>query len=108
MPLFAVNVTVVPPLETPLVTPVPLICSMGGGEAEPVQLIACQVNPVLVPVSTIFTVVPNRLGEAGKVMSPELADVGVDVAFTAIFQVVEEGTAVVKARVPAFTVVAPE
>ena len=108
MPLVRVNVTVVPALATPLVTVVPLISSVGGNKTSPVQVTACQVNPVLVPVSTIFTVLPVIPGDAGKVISPEAADVGVEVAVTAISQVADEGTAVVKARVPALTVVIPE
>jgi hypothetical protein len=59
MPLVAVNVTVVPALATPLVTVVPLIFSVGENKTSPVQLTACQVNPVLVPVSTILTVLPD-------------------------------------------------
>jgi hypothetical protein len=85
-----------------------LIFSVGAINTNPVQLTACQVNPVLVPVSTIFTVLPVIPGDAGNVISPEAADVGVVVAFTAIFQVADEGTAVVKASVPALTVVIPE
>ena len=108
MPLVAVNVTVVPALATPLVTVVPLSFSVGAMKTSPVQLTACQVNPVLVPVSTMFTVLPVIPGEAGKVINPEPADVGVEVAVTAIFQVADDGTAVVKARVPALTVVMPE
>ena len=108
MPLEAVNVTVVPPLATPLVTVTPLSFSVGPVETSPVQLTACQVNPVLVPVSTIFTVLPVTPGDAGNVINPEAADVGVAVALTAISQVADDGTAVVKARVPALTVVAPE
>ena len=108
MPLVAVNVTVVPALGTPLVTVVPLIFSVGENKTSPVQLTACQVNPVLAPVSMIFTVLPVIPGDAGSVINPEAADVGVEVALTAIFQVVEDGTAVVKARVPASTVVLPE
>jgi len=109
MPLVAVNVTVVPALATPLVTVVPLIFSVGPMKnAVPVQLAACQVNPVLVPVSTILTVLPDRLGDAGKVINPEAADVGAELALTAISQVADEGTAVVKASVPALTVVMPE
>ena len=105
---MAVNVTVVPPLGTPLVTVVPLIFSVGEIKAIPVQLTACQVNPVLVPVSTIFTVLPDRLGDAGNVINPEAADVGAELALRAIFQVADDGTAVVKARAPALTVVIPE
>ena len=85
MPLVAVKVTVVPALATPLVTVVPLIFSVGAGpKTVPVQLTACQMNPVLVPVSTILTVLPDIVGDAGKVIKPEAADVGVAVAFTAI------------------------
>ena len=106
---MAVNVTVVPALATPLVTVVPLIFNVGGGpEAVPVQLTACQVKPVLVPASTILTVLPVIAGDAGNVINPEAADVGVDVAVTAIFQVADDGTAVVKASLPASTVVRPE
>ena len=108
MPLVAVNVTVVPALGIPLVTVVPLIFSVGAKRTSPVQLTACQVNPVLVPVSTILTVLPNILGDAGNVINPEAADVGVEVALTAIFQVADDGTAVVKASVPALAVVMPE
>ena len=105
---MAVNVTVVPALAIPLVTVVPLICSVGGNKTNPVQLTACQVKPVLVPVSTILTVLPVIPGDDGKVINPEAADVGAELALRAIFQVVDEGTAVVKARVPALTVVMPE
>ena len=108
MPLVAVNVTVVPALATPLVTVVPLIFSVGEIMTSPVQLTACQVNPVLVPASTILTVLPDRLGDAGNVINPDPADVGADVALTAIFHVADDGTAVVKASVPALTVVIPE
>ena len=108
MPLVAVNVTVVPALGTPLVTVVPLIFSVGANKTNPVQLTACQVKPVLVPVSTIFTVLPVIPGDAGNVINPDAADVGVEVAFTAIFQVADDGTAEVKASVPPLTVVIPE
>ena len=108
MPLVAVNVIVVPALATPLVTVVPLICSVGVKEAVPVQLTACQVNPVVVPVRMILMVLPDIPGAAGNVTDPEAADVGAEVAVTAIFQVADEGTAVVKASMPAFTVVMPE
>ena len=109
MPLVVVNVTVVPALATPLVTVVPLIFSVGAPKKDvPVQLTACQVNPVLVPVSTILTVLPDILGDDGTVINPEPADVGVEVALTAIFHVADDGTAVVKARAPALTVVNPE
>ena len=77
MPLAAVKVTVVPALGTPLVTVVPLIFSVGPmKKAVPVQLTACHVNPVLAPVSTILTVLPEILGDAGSVINPEAADVG--------------------------------
>jgi hypothetical protein len=108
MPLVAVNVTVVPALGIPLVTVVPLIFSVGAKRTSPVQLTACQVNPVLVPVSTILTVLPVIPGDAGNVINPEAADVGVELALRAIFQVADDGTAVVKATVPALTVVMPE
>ena len=109
IPLVVVNVTVVPPLATPLVTVVPLSFSVGLPKKDvPVQLTACQVNPVLVPVSTILTVLPVIVGDAGKVINPEAADVGVEVALTAISQVADDGTAVVKASVPALAVVRPE
>src|SRR5450631_2466555 len=108
IPLPAVNVTVVPPLGTPLVTVAPLIFRVGVPVAVPVQLAACQVNPVLAPVSTIFTVFPNIPGDADNVISPDAADVGADVAFRAIFQAADDGTAVVKASVPALAVVVPE
>ena len=109
MPLVAVKVTVVPALATPLVTVVPLIFSVGAGpKTVPVQLTACQMNPVLVPVSTILMVLPDIVGDAGNVIKPEAADVGVAVALSAIFQVVDDGTAVVKASLPALTVVMPE
>ena len=107
MPVVAVKVTVVPALATPLVTVVPLIFSVGPIRSSPVQLTACQVNPVLAPVSTILTVLPDILGDAGRVISPEATDVGAAVALRAIFQVAEDGTAVVKANVPASTVVMP-
>lgn len=74
----------------------------------PPKLIAVQVNPVLAPVSTIFTVLPANESVDGVVISPELVDVGVAVAVTAILQVLDDGIAVLNASVPASTVVAPE
>ena len=108
MPVVAVNVTVVPALATPLVTVVPLIFSVGVEKTSPVQLTACHVKPVLAPVSTMLTVLPVKLGDAGKVINPEAADVGAALALRAMFQVAEDGTAVVKASLPASTVVMPE
>ena len=108
MPLAAVYVTVVPPLGTPLVTVVPLIFRVGVPVAVPVQLAACQINPVLAPVSTIFTVFPARPGDAGNIINPEPADVGAAVALTAILQEPDDGTAAVKESAPALAVVVPE
>ena len=104
MPVY---VTVVPPLGTPLTTVTPLICSVGPNKVAE-MFAAVQVNPVLVPVSTIFTVLSTNVSVLGAVINPELVELGVDVAFTAIFQVLDDGTALVKASVPALTVVAPE
>ena len=100
-------VTVVPALGTPLMTVTPLTFRVGMPEALPVQSTAIQLNPVLDPVSTILMVLPFKFGAAGNVISPELADVGVELAFTAMFQVAEVGIAVVKESVPALTVVVP-
>ena len=102
------KVTVVPPLGMPLVTVTPLIFSVGLTNDRPVQLTACQVNPVLAPVSTIFTVFPDNPGDAGSAISPDAAEVGEATAFTAIFQVPDEGTEAVKSSAPASTVVVPE
>ena len=106
--MLVLYVTVVPPLGFPLVTVTPLIFSVGKPVALPAQFTAIQVNPVLVPVSTILMVFPVTEGVAGKSRRPEVADVGVEVAFRAMSQVPDEGITLVKASVPASTVVAPE
>src|ERR1700722_16233260 len=106
--LLVLYLTVVPPLGIPLKTVTPLSFSVGKPVALPVQSTAIQVNPVLVPVSTIFIVLPVTDGVAGNNKSPEVPDVGVEVAFRAMSQVADEGIMLVKERVPASTVVAPE